>query len=265
MASSSSSVFCQIGTDFVGDVQRNLRHMRHRLEPRVGADEGFAVGDHARVIPASAVRPESIARSIGLHGIAIRRIVVMDSGPRCAPSRNDESSCPPSSPTAFSAISTSCAPSAPTRPACTGRRFSPDDIAARQLVRRAMHRRRARDHDRRHRQHSGKEQGDAARKALSGSHLESQNHAGWLDGALGCVYALEAARAIRGGGRRCRRRRRGVLRRGRAFRLVPRQSKSFTGLLEGRGHRQGARTSTTARRCAMRSTSAGYARPPARS
>src|SRR3954447_13245681 len=33
-------------------------------------------------------------------------------------------------------------------------------------------------------------------KTLSGSHLESQNHAGWLDGALGCVYALEAARAI---------------------------------------------------------------------
>src|ERR1051325_272015 len=37
----------------------------------------------------------------------------------------------------------------------------------------------------------------AGAKALSGSHLESQNHAGWLDGALGCVYALEAARAIR--------------------------------------------------------------------
>jgi beta-ureidopropionase / N-carbamoyl-L-amino-acid hydrolase len=34
------------------------------------------------------------------------------------------------------------------------------------------------------------------RKALSGSHLESQNHAGWLDGPLGCVYALETARAI---------------------------------------------------------------------
>jgi N-carbamoyl-L-amino-acid hydrolase len=33
-------------------------------------------------------------------------------------------------------------------------------------------------------------------RALSGSHLESQNHAGWLDGPLGCVYALEAARAI---------------------------------------------------------------------
>jgi N-carbamoyl-L-amino-acid hydrolase len=33
-------------------------------------------------------------------------------------------------------------------------------------------------------------------KALSGSHLESQNYAGWLDGPLGCVYALEAARAI---------------------------------------------------------------------
>ena len=36
----------------------------------------------------------------------------------------------------------------------------------------------------------------SGRKALSGSHLESQNHAGWLDGPLGCVYALEAARAI---------------------------------------------------------------------
>ncbi len=31
---------------------------------------------------------------------------------------------------------------------------------------------------------------------LSGSHLVSQNHAGWLDGPLGMVYALEAARAI---------------------------------------------------------------------
>jgi N-carbamoyl-L-amino-acid hydrolase len=35
------------------------------------------------------------------------------------------------------------------------------------------------------------------RKLLSGSHLESQNHAGWLDGPLGVVYALEAARAIK--------------------------------------------------------------------
>lgn len=31
---------------------------------------------------------------------------------------------------------------------------------------------------------------------LSGSHLETQNHAGWLDGALGMIYALETARAI---------------------------------------------------------------------
>ena len=37
-------------------------------------------------------------------------------------------------------------------------------------------------------------------KALSGSHLELQNHAGWLDGALGCVYALEAARVIKEAG-----------------------------------------------------------------
>jgi N-carbamoyl-L-amino-acid hydrolase len=32
---------------------------------------------------------------------------------------------------------------------------------------------------------------------LTGSHLESQNHAGWLDGPLGVVYGLEAARAFR--------------------------------------------------------------------
>jgi N-carbamoyl-L-amino-acid hydrolase len=45
----------------------------------------------------------------------------------------------------------------------------------------------------------GKTRASGAR-ALSGSHLESQNHAGWLDGPLGCVYALEAARAIREAG-----------------------------------------------------------------
>ena len=33
-------------------------------------------------------------------------------------------------------------------------------------------------------------------RLLAGSHLESQNHAGWLDGPLGVVYALEAARVI---------------------------------------------------------------------
>lgn len=33
-------------------------------------------------------------------------------------------------------------------------------------------------------------------KLLTGSHLESQNHAGWLDGPLGVVYALEAARVL---------------------------------------------------------------------
>jgi N-carbamoyl-L-amino-acid hydrolase len=33
-------------------------------------------------------------------------------------------------------------------------------------------------------------------KLLAGSHLESQNHAGWLDGPLGVVYALEAARVL---------------------------------------------------------------------
>jgi beta-ureidopropionase / N-carbamoyl-L-amino-acid hydrolase len=34
------------------------------------------------------------------------------------------------------------------------------------------------------------------RKLLTGSHLESQNYAGWLDGPLGVVYGLEAARVI---------------------------------------------------------------------
>src|SRR4051794_3504736 len=33
-------------------------------------------------------------------------------------------------------------------------------------------------------------------KLLAGSHLESQNFAGWLGGPLGGVYALEAARVI---------------------------------------------------------------------
>jgi beta-ureidopropionase / N-carbamoyl-L-amino-acid hydrolase len=37
---------------------------------------------------------------------------------------------------------------------------------------------------------------NAGRKVLAGSHLESQNEAGWLDGPLGVVYALEAARVI---------------------------------------------------------------------
>ena len=37
-------------------------------------------------------------------------------------------------------------------------------------------------------------------KLLAGSHLESQNYAGWLDGPLGVVYALEAARVINSDG-----------------------------------------------------------------
>jgi N-carbamoyl-L-amino-acid hydrolase len=36
----------------------------------------------------------------------------------------------------------------------------------------------------------------AGTKLLAGSHLESQNFAGWLDGPLGVIYALEAARII---------------------------------------------------------------------
>jgi N-carbamoyl-L-amino-acid hydrolase len=34
------------------------------------------------------------------------------------------------------------------------------------------------------------------RKLLLGSHLETQDHAGWLDGALGVIYGLEVARTL---------------------------------------------------------------------
>lgn len=36
----------------------------------------------------------------------------------------------------------------------------------------------------------------ASRRLLAGSHSETQPHGGWLDGALGVIYALEAARAV---------------------------------------------------------------------
>ncbi|MDB5401972.1 MAG: Zn-dependent hydrolase [Rhodopila sp.] len=34
------------------------------------------------------------------------------------------------------------------------------------------------------------------RKLLMGSHMETQNHAGWLDGVMGVIYGLEAARTL---------------------------------------------------------------------
>jgi N-carbamoyl-L-amino-acid hydrolase len=34
------------------------------------------------------------------------------------------------------------------------------------------------------------------RKLLTGSHIETQNHAGWLDGVMGVIYGLEAARTL---------------------------------------------------------------------
>ena len=36
----------------------------------------------------------------------------------------------------------------------------------------------------------------AKRRLLVGSHSETQPHGGWLDGALGVIYALEAARVL---------------------------------------------------------------------
>ncbi len=41
----------------------------------------------------------------------------------------------------------------------------------------------------------GRSRGDG-RSLLIGSHAESQNYAGWLDGALGVIYGLEVARAF---------------------------------------------------------------------
>lgn len=40
------------------------------------------------------------------------------------------------------------------------------------------------------------ESANPGKRLLVGSHLESQNEAGWLDGPLGVIYALEAARAL---------------------------------------------------------------------
>jgi len=44
----------------------------------------------------------------------------------------------------------------------------------------------------------GRAPGDTP-KLLLGSHVETQPHAGWLDGALGVIYGLEVARALGGG------------------------------------------------------------------
>jgi N-carbamoyl-L-amino-acid hydrolase len=44
----------------------------------------------------------------------------------------------------------------------------------------------------------GRAPGDGP-KLLLGSHVETQPHAGWLDGALGVIYGLEAARTLGGG------------------------------------------------------------------
>ncbi len=79
-------------------------------------------------------------------------------------------------------------------------------------------------------------------KLLAGSHLESQNYAGWLDGPLGVVYALEAARVInpdpnvKGAVEVAV-----VVRRGRPFRQFPRQPVVCRRRYRGR-HRRRARS-----------------------
>ena len=62
-------------------------------------------------------------------------------------------------------------------------------------------------------------------RLMIGSHSESQNHAGWLDGALGVIYGIEVARALQGrpGAWRAQRRRRELRRRGGALQQLHRQ------------------------------------------
>ena len=64
------------------------------------------------------------------------------------------------------------------------------------MARRAHDGGRARPGDRRHRQCHRPQPRRAARSCWSARTCETQPHAGWLDGALGVIYALEAARAI---------------------------------------------------------------------
>ena len=88
-----------------------------------------------------------------------------------------------------------CVASAPTRPEFTSR-LSRSRISARCSGWRSNFRR----PDFRPRSTASATCSAAAEKSgpklLAGSHLESQNYAGWLDGPLGVVYALEAARVI---------------------------------------------------------------------
>ena len=53
MAPSSSSVFCQELGRLVGEMEPDLRRVRHRQQARMGADEGGAVGDRLHAASAS--------------------------------------------------------------------------------------------------------------------------------------------------------------------------------------------------------------------
>ena len=86
-----------------------------------------------------------------------------------------------------------CAASARTRPAFTSR-HSRSRICARSNGSRSSHR--PGSEPRLTESAMSLAQSQSGPKLLAGSHLESQNFAGWLDGPLGVVYALEAARVI---------------------------------------------------------------------
>ena len=128
--------------------------------------------------------------------------------------------------------------------------FSPDDIAARQLVRRAMHRRGARDHDRRHRQHLRKEQGERrarrcpariwkARTMRAGSTARSAASTRWRPRARSRRRAAMPASTSW-----CSATRKGISARSSAASRSPACSRTRTSTRR--------RTATTARRCARR-------------
>ena len=110
-----------------------------------------------------------------------------------------EASCPPSSPTAFSAISTSCARSAPTRPACTGRRSRP------RTSRRATGSpSNAPPRASRPRSTASATFWERARRAAPrrcpARIWKARTMRAGSTAPLGCVYALEASRAIKEAG-----------------------------------------------------------------
>ena len=167
MASSSSSVFCQIGTD---------------SSATCSEISGTCGTGLSRVLARMKALRSAIMLALSVWHCRKRRVF-----------------CLPSSPTACSAISTSCALSAPTRPAFTARRSRPTTSRARSWFAEQCTAAGLETTIDGIGNILGKSKATGPRRCPARI-WKSQNHAGWLDGALGCVYALEGARAIKEAG-----------------------------------------------------------------